>query len=138
MNDTQNAMGIITASLFATGFLKSFEVPLWVILGSGLFMALGTIYGGQKVIHTVGRKIYKVKPLHGFSAEFVSGILIFLHSLGGIPLSTTQVVTASVMGAGTAQRRAGVNWRKVIEIFFTWLFTIPGAAAISAVLLLFC
>lgn len=136
MNDTQNAMGVITASLVVGGFLQDFKVPFWVILGSGLFMALGTMYGGHRVIKTVGRKIYKIRPLHGFSAELSSAVLIFLHSLGGIPLSTTQVVTAGVMGVGGVERRAGVNWRKVIEILFTWIFTIPGAALISGLLFL--
>jgi len=134
MNDTQNAMGVITASLFAGGFLSEFKIPLWVIFSCGIFMALGTLYGGHRVIRTVGRKIYRVQPIHGFSTEFCSSILIFLKSLGGIPLSTTQVVTAGVMGAGGVERKALVNWKKVIEIFFTWIFTIPGAAIISGIL----
>ena len=120
----------------AAGFLSEFEIPIWVIFGSGLFMALGTLYGGQRVIRTVGRKIYKVQPIHGFSTELSSSILIFLKSLAGIPLSTTQVVTAGVMGVGGAERKALVNWKKVIKIFFTWIFTIPGAAIISGILFL--
>lgn len=134
MNDTQNAMGIITASLLAGGFLTEFKVPFWVILASGIFMALGTFYGGQAVIRTLGRKIYKIKPLHGFLAETSSALIIILQSFAGIPLSTTQVISSAVTGVGLIERRAMVNWRKVIEIFFTWLFTIPGAAIISGIL----
>lgn len=137
MNDTQNAMGIISASLVAGGFLSSFKVPIWVILGSGIFMGLGTLWGGHRVIHTVGKRLYRVQPIHGFSTELSSAVLIFLHSIGGIPLSTTQVVTAGVMGVGASERRAQVNWRKIIEIFSTWIFTIPGAALISGLLYLY-
>ncbi len=131
MNDTQNAMGVITISLIAGGFLSEFNVPLWVILGSGIFMCLGTIYGGQRIIKTVGRKIYKVKPVHGISAELSSSILIFACSIFGIPVSTTQVTTAGVTGTGTVERKQMVKWREIIKIFFTWIFTIPGAALIS-------
>lgn len=137
MNDTQNAMGIITASLVAGGFLSSFKVPIWVILGSGVFMGLGTLWGGHRVIRTVGEKLYRIQPVHGFSTELSSAVLIFLHSMGGIPLSTSQVVTAGVMGVGASERRAQVNWRKIIEIFSTWIFTIPGAALISGILYLY-
>ncbi len=136
MNDTQNAMGIITASLLAGGFLSEFKVPIWVIFGSGIFMALGTLYGGKAVIKTLGRKIYKIKPIHGFSAETSSAIIIILQSFAGVPLSTTQIISSAVTGVGAIERKAQVNWRKVIEIFFTWIFTIPGAAIISGVLFL--
>lgn len=134
MNDTQNAMGIITASLLAGGFLSKFEVPIWVILGSGFFMALGTIWSGKKVMRTVGRKIYKVKPVHGISAEASSAVVVGIESLLGVPLSTTQVISSGVMGVGSAERRAEVRWREIIRIFFTWVFTIPGAAIISGLL----
>jgi len=134
MNDTQNAMGIITIALVSGGYLADFKVPLWVIFGSGTFMALGTIWGGHRVIKTVGQKIYDLKPIHGFATEFSSAVLIYLQSLGGIPLSTTQVVTAGVMGVGSTEHKAQVQWKKVNEIFFTWVLTIPGSAAIGAVL----
>jgi len=114
--------------------LSEFKVPFWVILGSGIFMALGTFYGGQRVIRTLGRKIYKIQPVHGFSAETSSALIIILQSLAGVPLSTTQVISSAVTGVGAVERKALVNWRKVIEIFFTWIFTIPGAAIISGIL----
>lgn len=131
MNDSQNAMGVITAALVAGGFLSDFKVPLWVIFGSGLFMALGTLYGGQKVIRTLGCKIYKIKPFHGFTAELSSAVIIIVKSFGGVPLSTTHVVSSAVIGAGAVERPALVNWRKVFEILWMWVFTIPGAAFIA-------
>ena len=134
MNDSQNAMGVITASLLAGGFLTEFKVPFWVIFGSGIFMVFGTLYGGHEVIGTLGRKIYKIQPVHGFCAETSSAIIIILQSFAGVPLSTTQVISSAVIGVGAIERRALVNWRKVIEIFFTWIFTIPGAAIISGFL----
>lgn len=134
MNDSQNAMGIITVSLLAGGFLPEFKVPFWVIFGSGFFIALGIYYGGQAVIKTLGRKIYKIRPIHGFSAQTSSAIIIILQSFAGVPLSTTQVISSAITGVGAVERKALVNWRKVIEIFFTWIFTIPGAAIISGFL----
>lgn len=134
INDSQNAMGVITASLLAGGFLTEFRVPFWVIFGSGIFMVFGTLYGGHEVIRTLGRKIYKIQPVPGFCAETSSAIIIILQSLAGVPLSTSQVITSAITGVGTVERRAQVNWRKVIEIFYTWIFTIPGAAIISGIL----
>jgi len=134
INDSQNAMGVITASLLAGGFLTEFRVPFWVIFGSGIFMVFGILYGGHEVIRTLGRKIYKIQPVHGFCAETSSAIIIILQSLAGVPLSTSQVITSAITGVGTVERRAQVNWRKVIEIFYTWIFTIPGAAIISGIL----
>jgi PiT family inorganic phosphate transporter len=118
----------------AGNFLTEFKVPFWIIFGSGIFMALGTLYGGQAVIRTLGRRIYKIQPLHGFCAETSSAMIIILQSLAGVPLSTTQVITSAVTGVGAIERRALVNWRKFVEIFYTWIFTIPGAAIISGIL----
>jgi PiT family inorganic phosphate transporter len=84
----------------------------------------------------LGRKIYKIKPVHGFSAEASSALIIIFQSLAGVPLSTTQVIASAVTGVGAIERRALVNWRKVVEISFTWVFTIPGAAIISGGLFL--
>lgn len=134
MNDTQNAMGIITAALLTGGFLSEFKVPFWVIFGSGFFMALGTFFGGRKVIKTLGKKIYKIRPLHGFCAETASAVIVFFQSLSGVPLSTTQVISSAVTGVGAIERKAKVNWQIVIEILLAWVFTIPGSAIISAFL----
>lgn len=133
-NDTQNAMGIITVALFTGGFISEFEVPFWVILGSGIFMGIGTYAGGKKVIKTVGMRIAKLKPLHGFSAETAASGVIMGTSWLGIPISTTHAITSSVLGVGTGERLNGVRWDVMRQIVFAWIFTIPGSALCAAIL----
>ena len=132
MNDTQNAMGIITVALLTQGFISSFEVPWWVILGSGFFMGLGTYLGGWKVIKTLGVKIVNIKPIHGFTAEFSSSLVVAINTLIGIPISTTQVLSTSLMGGAATQRKRSVRWGIARNIVLTWIFTIPGAAVLSS------
>ncbi|MDP2762682.1 MAG: inorganic phosphate transporter [Sideroxyarcus sp.] len=128
MNDTQNAMGIITVALFTGGFIQEFEVPIWVILGSGLFMGIGTYVGGWRVIRTVGMRIARLKPVHGFAAETAAGSVIAGASYLGIPISTTHAITSSVIGVGAVDRLHGVRWHVARDIVFAWIFTIPGSA----------
>lgn len=132
-NDTQNAMGIITASLLVGGFIDSFYVPLWVILGSALFMGLGTSIGGWKVMKTMGMKMVKLKPAHGFTAEFSSAGVILLSTLLGAPVSTTHVISTSIMGVGATQRLSAVRWGVALHIVLTWILTFPGAAIIAMI-----
>lgn len=132
-NDTQNAMGIITANLLAGGFIGEFKVPLWVILGSALFMGLGTFYGGRKVIHTMGSKLTEIKPVHGFAAETSSSLVILGASFLGIPISTTHVISASIMGVGSAKRFSAVRWGIVGDIIVAWFLTIPATAFVAAI-----
>lgn len=132
MNDTQNAMGIITIALLTQGFISTFKVPLWVILGSGLFMGLGTYLGGWRVIKTLGMKIANINPVHGFTSEFSSALVIVINTFIGIPISTTQVISTSLMGAAATQRKRSVRWGIARSIVLTWIFTIPGAALLSA------
>ena len=132
MNDTQNSMGIITASLLAGGFIGSFEVPTWVILFSSLIMGLGTFYGGKKVIKTMGMKMTKVRPVEGFAAETSASIVIFIASLLGLPISTTHVISTSIMGVGSVKRFSAVRWGVAKEVLVAWLLTIPAAALVSA------
>lgn len=132
MNDAQNAMGMITIALLAAGFIPSFEVPLWVMLGSAFFMGLGTLYGGKKVIQTMGLKLVKIKPLHGFAAETTAGGIIMFASLLGIPISTTHVISTAIMGVGSAQRVSAVRWGIAGNIVIAWILTIPIAGATSA------
>lgn len=134
MNDAQNAMGIITIALLSSGFISSFEVPFWVMASSALFMGLGTYYGGRKVIHTMGNKIVKIKPMHGFAAETTSGGVILVCSLMGIPISTTHVISTAIMGVGSVKRFSAVRWGIVKHIVITWILTIPIAGAIGALL----
>ncbi|HDP99376.1 MAG TPA: inorganic phosphate transporter [bacterium] len=131
-NDTQNAMGVITAALLVSGFIETFSVPIWVILGSALFMGLGTSVGGWKVIKTMGMKMVKLKPVHGFTAEFSSAGIILISSLLGAPISTSHVISTSIMGVGATQRLSAVRWGIAVHIILTWILTFPGAALISA------
>lgn len=136
MNDTQNAMGIITAALLAGGFISTFEVPFWVIIGSATFMGLGTYVGGKKVIQTMGMKMVKIKPVHGFAAETVAASVITGASALGIPISTTHTISTAIMGVGSAQRFSAVRWGIVKHIVIAWILTIP-AAAVTAGLVYF-
>lgn len=130
-NDTQNAMGIITAALLVGGFIDSFHVPVWVIFGSALFMGIGTSVGGWKVIKTMGMRMVKLKPSHGFTAEFSSAVVIMISTFLGAPISTTHVISTSIMGVGATQRLSAVRWGVAFHIVFTWILTIPGAALMS-------
>ncbi len=131
-NDTQNAMGIITAALVAGGFLSHFQVPLWVMLGSALWMGIGTQLGGWRVIRTLGVRLGKLEPVHGFAAEVSSGAVILGATLLGVPISTTHVITSAVMGVGATKRLSAVRWGVAMDIVLTWIFTFPGSALIAA------
>ncbi|MGE3341260.1 MAG: anion permease [Candidatus Altimarinota bacterium] len=132
MNDAQNAMGIITIALLSGGFIPTFEVPLWVMLGSAFFMGVGTLYGGKKVIQTMGLKMVKIKPAQGFAAETASGAVIMLSSFMGIPISTTHVISTAIMGVGSVKGFSAVKWGIVGNIVIAWVMTIPIAAITSA------
>jgi inorganic phosphate transporter, PiT family len=150
-NDAQKGMGIISLSLIIFHKLSpdqigpmyqplpgyAFYVPNWVILVCSLAMALGVSSGGWRIMKTLGTKLYKVRPVHGFSAQACSSITIYLSSLFGFPVSTTQIVSSSILGAGSVQGFGSVRWGVGKQIFLTWIITIPGAAALSAVLFLF-
>ena len=131
-NDAQKTMGIITMGLVATGFLSSFEVPLWVVALSAGAIALGTAMGGWRLIKTLGGKFYKIKPIDGFSAQATSATVILGASLWGGPVSTTQVVSSSIMGAGAADRLGKVRWGVAGDIAAAWLITIPATVLIAA------
>ncbi len=130
-NDTQNAMGIITAALMVGGFIKVFHVPIWVIIGSALFMGIGTSIGGWKVIKTMGVKMVKLKPVHGFTAEVSASVAIIIATLLGAPISTTHVISTSIMGVGATRRLSAVRWGVALHIILTWILTFPGAAIIA-------
>jgi PiT family inorganic phosphate transporter len=132
-NDTQNAMGVITAALLVGGFIDSFHVPVWVIIGSALFMGLGTSVGGWKVIKTMGMRLVKLKPVHGFTAEFTSAAVIMISTLLGAPVSTTHVISTSIMGVGSTQRLSAVRWGIASNIVLTWFLTFPGSALMAII-----
>ncbi|OGO19845.1 MAG: inorganic phosphate transporter [Chloroflexi bacterium RBG_16_48_8] len=135
-NDAQKTMGVITMGLVASGFQQTFEVPLWVIAASASAIALGTSLGGWRLIRTLGGRIYKVRPIHGFTSQAASAAVIFTAALLGGPVSTTQVVGSAIMGTGAAERLSKVRWQVGREMVTTWLLTIPATAALSALLFL--
>lgn len=133
-NDAQKTMGIITMGLVATGYLPSFEVPWWVILMSATAIALGTASGGWRLIRTLGGKFYKIRPIHGFTSQLSSAAVIMGAALLGGPVSTTQVVSCSIMGAGSAERLNKVRWGVAGNIAIAWVVTIPASAVMAALL----
>ena len=136
-NDAQKTMGIITLGLVIAGVIPNFEVPLWVITISAGAIALGTAFGGWKLIKTLGSKFYKIRPVHGFSAQLTSAFVILGASIVGGPVSTTQVVSSAIMGVGSADRVKMVRWGVAKDIIVAWIVTIPATAAIAAGLFLF-
>jgi PiT family inorganic phosphate transporter len=131
-NDAQKTMGIVTALLVSSGYLGSFAVPLWVVLMAHLSIALGTFFGGWRIVKTLGFKMTKIDPVHGFSIETGSAATIIGSSLLGIPVSTTHVVSGGVMGSGATLGAATVKWGVARRIVWAWLFTIPASAAVAA------
>ena len=132
-NDAQKTMGIITGLLVAAGYLAKFEVPLWVILLSHAAIALGTLFGGWRIVKTMGSKITKLQPIGGFCAETAGAITLMGATLAGIPVSTTHTITGAIIGVGSTRRLSAVKWGVAGRIVWAWVLTIPISAAISAV-----
>jgi PiT family inorganic phosphate transporter len=135
-NDAQKTMGIITMGLVVVGFLPEFAVPLWVVAASAGAIAAGTATGGWRLIKTLGGKFYKIRPIHGFTTQIGSAAVILGAALLGGPVSTTQVVSSAIMGAGSAERLSKVRWGVGKRIVFTWFITIPATAIVAG--LAFC
>jgi PiT family inorganic phosphate transporter len=133
-NDAQKTMGIITMGLLATGHLTQFAVPWWVVALSAGAISLGTASGGWRLIHTLGRKFYKIRPIHGFTSQLSSASVILGAALLGGPVSTTQVVSSSIMGVGSAERLSKVRWGVAGNIAIAWIVTIPVSALMAALL----
>jgi len=132
-NDAQKTMGIIAGLLFSAGILgKTFYVPFWVVLSCHTAIALGTMFGGWRIVKTLGQKVAKLRPIDGFCAEFGAASTLFLTSWLGIPVSTTQTITGSIMGIGALRRFTAVRWGVAGQIIWAWILTIPCSAAISA------
>jgi len=132
MADAQKVMGIITLSLFTAGIQSDFKVQLWVKVACALMIALGTSAGGWKIIKTMGGKIFKMQPVHGFAADMTSSFLLHTTASFGMPLSTTHVITGSIMGVGASKRVSAVRWGVAKSILGAWVFTIPASALVSA------
>ena len=126
-------MGIITLGLLVDGVIDEFAVPIWVIAVSAGMIALGTATGGWRLIKTLGGKIYKIRPVHGFVSQVAGASIILGAALLGGPVSTTQVMSSSIMGAGTAERLTKVRWQVGSEMLVAWILTIPVSAILAAI-----
>jgi len=130
-NDAQKTMGIITGMLVASGHLKRFSVPLWVILISHAAIALGTMFGGWRIVKTMGTRITKLQPFGGFCAETAGAITIVGATLGGIPVSTTHTITGAIIGVGSTKGVSAVKWGVAGRIVWAWILTIPLSALVA-------
>lgn len=135
-NDAQKTMGIITMALVTLGFQEQFEVPRWVMLTSAAAIALGTASGGWRIIHTLGGKFFRVRPIHALNSQLASASIIFGASALGGPVSTTQVVSSSIVGVGAAERMSMVRWTVARDIVLAWVLTIPATMALAALIYL--
>ncbi|MFC5757655.1 inorganic phosphate transporter [Rhizobium sp. GCM10022189] len=132
-NDAQKTMGIIAVLLFSQGQLgPSFHVPLWVVISCQSAMALGTLFGGWRIVHTMGSKITRLNPMQGFCAETGGALTLFAATWLGIPVSTTHTITGAIIGVGAARRLSAVRWGVAGNIVVAWVVTMPAAAAIAA------
>jgi len=131
-NDAQKTMGIITGLLVSGGYLPTFDVPLWVILISHAAIALGTMFGGWRIVKTMGTKITKLQPIGGFCAETSGAITLFVVTHLAIPVSTTHTITGAIIGVGATRRISAVKWGVAGRIVWAWILTIPLSAAVSA------
>ena len=132
-NDAQKTMGVITGLLVTAGYLQTFQVPYWVILLSHFAIALGTLFGGWRIVKTMGQKITKLKPSGGFCAETAGGITLLVTAWGGIPVSTTHTITGAIMGVGATKRLSGVRWGLAGNSIIAWILTIPASALVGVV-----
>lgn len=134
-NDAQKSMGIMALAILMVYPQEHFEVPFWVMLSCALAMGAGTLSGGWRIIRTLGSKLIKIQPIHGFAADMTSSTIIMTASHFGIPVSTTQVVTGSIMGVGTTKRLGAVRWNMVGNIMSAWIFTIPATFILSGAIM---
>ena len=136
-NDAQKTMGIIAGALVAGGYLGLVDgklpIPLWVILSAHAAIALGTLSGGWRIIHTMGSRITKLQPVGGFAAETAGAISLFTATHLGVPVSTTHTITGAIIGVGSIKRLSAVRWGVAGRIVWAWILTIPASAAIAAV-----
>lgn len=137
MNDAQKTMGIIAMILFSRGYLGTkFYIPFWIVLLCYVFIALGTMAGGWRIVKTMGTKITKLRPMGGFCAETAAAVALFGASYAGIPVSTTHTITGAIMGVGATKRLTAVRWGIVGAIVWAWVLTIPVSALLAASLFL--
>ena len=140
-NDAQKTMGIIAGALYSAGIMSRSEFSsTWgrfhwpIILGANLAMGLGTYFGGWRIVHTMGSKITKLKPIGGFCAETAGAVTLFATATAGIPVSTTHTITGAIVGVGSTQRLSAVRWGVAGKIVWAWVLTIPASGLVAAVL----
>ncbi len=132
-NDAQKTMGIIAVLLYSQGLLQgAFHVPYWVVLSCQLAMGLGTLFGGWRIVHTMGSKITRLTPMQGFCAETGGAITLFMATWLGVPVSTTHTITGAIVGVGAARRASAVRWGVAGNIVIAWVVTLPAAALVAA------
>src|SRR5213082_2577194 len=126
-------MGIIAVLLFSQGHLGSeFHVPIWVVITCQAAMGLGTLFGGWRIVHTMGSKITRLTPMQGFCAETGGAITLFVANWLGIPVSTTHTITGAIVGVGAARRLSAVRWNVASSIVYAWVITMPASAIVAA------
>jgi len=130
-NDAQKTMGIVTGVLVASGFQKDFEIHIWVILAAHAAIALGTLSGGWRIVHTMGGRLTRLKPRSGFCAETGAAAAVLLSTYMGTPVSTTHAIAGAIAGVGSIQRMKAVRWGIATNIVWAWVLTIPAAAIIA-------
>jgi inorganic phosphate transporter, PiT family len=130
-NDAQKTMGLITGVLVAGGFLKTFQVPVWVILSAHAAIALGTLTGGWRIVHTMGARLTRLRPRSGFCAEAAAAASILLATYMKVGVSTTHVITGAIAGVGSIQRVKAVRWGVAANIAWAWVLTIPASAIVA-------
>jgi inorganic phosphate transporter, PiT family len=133
-NDAQKSMGIIAMALFAGGITQAFHVDRWIIIACYTAISLGTMFGGWRIVKTMGTRITKIHAMEGFCAETSSAVVLLITAHFGIPVSTTHVIAGSIMGVGSVERAAGVRWITARKILWAWLLTIPLTAICSALI----
>jgi len=131
-NDAQKTMGIVAGLLYSAHYIDRFFVPIWVILCAHAAIALGTLAGGWRIIHTMGSKITKLQPVGGFAAETGAAIAVFTATFLGVGVSTTHAITGSIVGVGATRRLSAVRWGVAGQIMWAWVLTIPAAFLLSA------
>lgn len=131
-NDAQKTMGIITLALFSAGVIPNTDVPFWVIVVAATAISLGTATGGWRIMNTMGHKVVKLEPVHGFAAETTAATVLLVTARLGMPVSTTHVISSAIMGVGSSKGLRGVRWGVARNILIAWVLTIPAAATIGA------
>jgi len=132
-NDAQKTMGIITLALLSAGVINDFTVPTWVIIVSASALSLGTAVGGWRIMHTMGQRVAKLEPVHGFAAETTAASILLVTAELGMPVSTTQVISGAIMGVGSSQGLRHVRWGVARRILIAWVLTLPAAGILAAV-----